>query len=289
MSDRPTAEPRRAERADAHIHLFEKSFQGSFTGRDGVTIDEDRLYVSLMKPHGVTSALVVCYEGQDWARGNNAYVAGLMEKHDWIRPVAYFEPADLTMEQLESYAHLKFLGISLYVFGEDTVKALEAVGERVWSFLEKRKWIVSVNSRGVELSAWLPILDKHPSLRIMVSHLGLPPRVDAPPTLDHARAAMADVLALSRYPETHIKLSGFYAVTDPGHDYPHRAAWPYVEALCREFGTSRLCWGSDFTPSLDSLSFPQTLGLFEHMPFLKDEDRGKIEGGNLLRLIREIA
>ena len=62
-----------SERADAHIHLFEKGFQGSFTGRPGVQIDEAALYDSLAKDHNVKQALIVGYEGHDWAAGNNAY------------------------------------------------------------------------------------------------------------------------------------------------------------------------------------------------------------------------
>ena len=64
--------------------------------------------------------------------------------------------------------------------------------------------------------------------------------------------------------------------------------WPYVEALKNSFGVERLLWASDFTPSLDWLSFPQTLGLFGYMPFLDDADREKIEGENLLELLGEI-
>ena len=90
------------------------------------------------------------------------------------------------------------------------------------------------------------------------------------------------MLALARFPGVAVKLSGFYAATDPGHDYPHRAAWPYVQTLVESFGVDRLLWGSDFTPAIDQLTFPQTLGLFGHMPFLGDADRAKIEGGNLL-------
>jgi hypothetical protein len=39
---------------------------------------------------------------------------------------------------------------------------------------------------------------------------------------------------------------------------------------------------------LEWLSFPQTFGLFEVMPFLSDADLERIEGGNLLGLLAEI-
>lgn len=64
----------------------------------------------------------------------------------------------------------------------------------------------------------------------------------------------------------HVKLSGYYALTDPGYDYPHDAAWPYTEVLADSFGTRRLLWASDFSPCLDSVTFAQAFGLFVAMP-----------------------
>lgn len=138
------------DRADPHIHLFENGYQGSFTARPGVRIDETSLYASLAADHQVRQALVVGYEGDAWAKGNNAHVAAVATRHAWVRPVAY------------------------------------------------------------------------------------------------------------------------------------------VEVLVEAFGTKRLLWGSDFPPSLDSLSFAQTIELFAEMPFISDEDRQAIEGGNLLRLLSEV-
>ena len=99
---------------------------------------------------------------------------------------------------------------------------------------------------------------------------------------------MASVLGLAHFDNTYVKLSGFYAVTDPGHDYPHESAWPYVKTLLNEFGSSRLLWASDFSPHLDWLSFPQTFALFEQMPFLTDNDRHRIEGKNLANLLEQV-
>jgi L-fuconolactonase len=159
------------------------------------------------------------------------------------------------------------------------------VASEVWDWLARRRWLVSVNSRGAFWSGWLPVLEKLPQLRLLVSHLGLPGATDMPLDAATARARLAHVLALAQYPGTHVKLSGFYALTRPAHDYPHRAAWPYVQALVEDFGTQRLLWGSDFSPSLEFVSFPQTYGLLSHMPFLSPHDRQLIEGRNLTSLL----
>ena len=48
-------------------------------------------------------------------------------------------------------------------------------------------------------------------------------------------------------------------------------------------------WGSDFSPALSHLSFPQTFDLFDRMPFVDDAMRAMIEGANLLALLEDVA
>jgi hypothetical protein len=55
----------------------------------------------------------------------------------------------------------------------------------------------------------------------------------SPPSREQAGNAMRQVTDLAMYPGVRVKLSGFYALTLPGHDFPHQAAWPYVEQLVR--------------------------------------------------------
>ena len=85
----------------------------------------------------------------------------------------------------------------------------------------------------------------------------------------------------------YVMLSGFYCATEPGHDYPHRQAWPYCEQMWEAFGLHRLLWGSEFTSCLDWVSFPQTFGLFEKMPFLDSAKRQLITGTNILQLLED--
>ena len=278
------------KRADAHIHLFEGGYQGeSFVGRPGVEIDEAACYASLAKDHHVQAALVVGYSAEPWAAANHHFLTRMAAQYDWIRPVTYVEPVEPpTIEALERFKTQGFIGLSLYIFGQDKVSALLRIPNELWAWLTKQRWLVSVNSRGGDWSAWLRILQRHGDLRLIVSHLGLPPRVSESPPQHEARRAMADVLALAEFPEVRVKLSGFYALTDPGHDYPHRAAWPYVEALLGTYSVERLLWASDFSPCLDWVSFPQTFDLFSRMPFLSNADRSRIEGENLLGLLDQV-
>ena len=278
-----------AERADAHIHLFEGGYQDSFVKRLGRPIDEAVCYVSLAEDHGVKAALVVGYADVPWAAENTRYLTRMVAQYDWVCPVAYFDPAKPpTADDLEQLKAEGFVGLSLYIFGQERIDALLCISDDVWMWLSSKRWLVSVNSKGEDWTAWQEILQRHGQLRLVVSHLGLPPKVSAPPAEAAAKEAMASVLALAAFPQSRVKLSGFYAMTDPGHDYPHRAAWPYVEALLDAYGVERLLWASDFSQCLDWLTFPQTFGLFSMMPFFSEADRERIEGANLLALLDEV-
>ena len=278
-----------SKRADAHLHFFSPGYvAGLPESCRRVQPDEVTLYAALAQQHDIAQVLAVGYEGQPWAAGNNRYLAGLAASHEWIRPVAFVhDPASLDVAALEQLARSRFVGLSLYLFDEPVLQSLSQVADATWAWLAERRWLISVNSRGERWAAWAPILEHHPSLRLLVSHLGLPPAVERAPDEAAARAALASVLGLARFAEVRVKLSGFYALTSPGYDYPHQAAWPYVAALLAAFGAERLLWGSDFSPCLEWLSFPQTLGLLAQMPFLGGADRGRIEGANLLALLEE--
>lgn len=280
-----------AIRADAHAHFFQPGYVATLPQScRRVQPDEVTLYQALAQQHNIQQVLAIGYEAEDWAAGNNRYLTQLAASYSWIRLVAFVhEPANLEVSALEKWQRESFIGLSFYLFNPQQTSALGQVSHEVWLWLAQQRWLVSVNSRGEHWTAWLPVLERQPDLRVLVSHLGLPPAVAPAPAEATAQQALQEVLALARFPNVLVKLSAFYALTQPGYDYPHQAAWPYVEVLLAAFGSTRLLWGSDFSPSLEWLSFPQTFGLFSAMPFLSGPDIERIEGGNLLALLAEAA
>lgn len=276
-------------RADAHIHLFARGYQDkSFASRPGVSIDEVSCYDSLTREHDVAAALVVGYGGEDWCVENNEYLAKQSPQYDWIQPVAYVDiDSTPTVQDLHNLQRKGFVGVSLFVFG-DNAERLGQIPTSFWSWVDQCRWIVSANSTGDAWTAWQPILEQFPQLRLLVSHLGLPPATATPPESQQTARAMRSVTELAKFPGVRVKLSGFYALTLPGHDYPHEAAWPYVEQLTESFSCQRLLWGSDFSPCLDWITFPQTMDLFDKMPFLTESDVARITGENLLALLDEV-
>ena len=276
-------------KADAHIHLFEGGYQGgSLTSRPGVEVDELLCYQSLMKDHHIEAALVVGFEGDAFCRQNNDFLAELIPYHPWIYALAYCHldhQPDL-ISQLENWKMKGFQGISLYLLKESDYTKLLAIPVEFWEWLVQNDWLVSVNSFGALWGPWKLVLRKQPLLKMIVSHLGLPGRQNEIPSREEVKSLMKPISELTEFSNVHVKLSGYYALTSPAHDFPHSPAWPLTEELFDHFGPERLLWGSDFSPSLDFLSFPQTFELFNKMPFFRQENIKAIMGENLLRLIR---
>ena len=283
-------------RADSHIHLVRPDGDRGWAEqrkREGTTYNEPVQYNTFAQKYGVEAVLVVSV-GAD----NDGYIAEAGRRYSWCRGLASFEPAQLTVPRLEALSSTfspdsagKLAGIALSAVGG--AEALAAVDPTVWAYIDKRRWLISQNNSKDGWLMWLPVLHSFPTLRLLIAHCGLPgaspesERDDPAPPDVYARR-LASVLQLSRFPGPRVKLSGFYALTNPSHDFPHRGAWGLVEALMAAFGVERLLWGSDFSPVLGHLSFPQTIDLFQRMPFLSVDDRRQIEGENLLTLLAEI-
>ena len=70
------------------------------------------------------------------------------------------------------------------------------------------------------------VLKKQPLLKMIVSHLGLPGRQTEIPSREKAKSLMKPISELAEFSNVHLKLSGYYALTSPAHDFPHSSAWP---------------------------------------------------------------
>lgn len=279
-----------SSRADAHMHLFSPGYVDRLPAScRRAAPDELTLYEALAQRSRITQALVIGYEGEPAYLGNNEYLARVAQAHPWLRPTAYVaRPEELSVQWLQTWEKRKFVGLSMYLFDEAVQRSLQQVPADCWNWIVSRRWLVSVNSRGGYWNAWASVLERFPELRLLASHLGLPEPQGRPPAMPMARDLMQPLLGLARFPAVHVKLSAFYALAQPSHAWPHSAAWPYAQCALAQFGERRLLWGSDFSPSLEHVSFDQACTVLEHMTFLSDEQRNRIAGANLMELLNDV-
>jgi predicted TIM-barrel fold metal-dependent hydrolase len=268
--------------ADAHIHLFADGFIGP-SGGSPAGGDELAAYEALRDRHDIDVALVVGYEGEPRYAGNNRHVLALAAERDWIAPVAYLSLAGGAAPGPDTVGGLAAdgaVGYSIYLPGRAEGEAFAALPAETLAELDGRRALLSLNATPEGLAAAAPALAPLEGCRLLFSHLGLPGRFDAPPSLADVRERLRPLLELAGRPNVGVKLSGAYAVAP----FPHEAARPFVDCLLEAFGPRRVLWGSDFAPALDYVSFEQAAGT-HLLDRCAPEEIDAVMGANLRRLI----
>ncbi|MBM4074448.1 MAG: amidohydrolase, partial [Planctomycetes bacterium] len=119
---------------------------------------------------------------------------------------------------------------------------------------------------------------RHPKLPIVIDHC-----LNLAAGKEHD-AVLSDMLALSKIPNLHAKLS--YLVTGSAEEYPFRDMHPSCKQIIQAFGPDRCIWGSDFPCELWCLkaTYQQHLQVFTKELGLDEETKQKILGTTPKRL-----
>jgi L-fuconolactonase len=120
------------------------------------------------------------------------------------------------------------------------------------------------------------IASRHPSLRLIVDHMGF-----ARATMDDAAQAGADrMIALARHPNVYVKVSALPCFSTA--PYPFRNLREPLRRVIAAFGPQRSFWGSDITRVPPSCSYRQVVTHFtEELDFLSAGDLEWIMGRGL--------
>ncbi|HZT51770.1 MAG TPA: amidohydrolase family protein [Stellaceae bacterium] len=122
------------------------------------------------------------------------------------------------------------------------------------------------------------IAERHPGLRLLVDHLGMPLRAKD----DAAFANLPQLLALARHPNIAVKATAVPSYSSA--PYPFRNIHGHLRRIYDAFGPERLFWGSDITRM--PCSWRQCVTLFtEELAFLTPQDKEQIMGRALCRWI----
>ena len=266
--------------ADSHLHIFRNGMP-SGSGRPVLGNDSEiEAYEAFRRVHGIVAGLVVGYEGDGIDPGNNSYIRSLAASHPWMATLANVSgQAPLEPTAAERLLREGHAGLAVYLPDAAAGTTLADWPAETWRILAAHRAILSLNARPAAAAAAAPAIRRQGECRFVFSHLGLPGRLATVPGPAEAANRIAALLAMAGLDQVMVKISGLYAVSDPPHGYPHPAAAPFIELLLDRFGPSRCLWGSDFSPALEFVSFPQTLTI----PYL-----GGLSPGEHDRVMAEI-
>src|SRR5580693_4293892 len=121
---------------------------------------------------------------------------------------------------------------------------------------------------------WLPTLGeiaaRHPRLKLAVDHMGAVRGAKG----DAAFPKMKELIALARYPNVSVKLTGgpFYAEDA----YPFKSLHKHYRAMYDAFGPRRLFWGTDITKM--PCSWRECVTHFQEIDWIPEADKKLIMG-----------
>ncbi|WP_250437242.1 amidohydrolase family protein [Caballeronia sp. ATUFL_F2_KS9A] len=263
---------------DAQVHAWP---DGESTGHHRRTPITKDVLESEMKQAGVARAVLV---PPLWDARRNAYslelaqaapdrfaVMGLLD----VPP----EDTERAAQRLRTWRETPgMLGMRfLFNTKERIAPLLDGHYDALWPIAEETGLVVALLIPGA-LAEVAKIAERHPKLRIVVDHLGVPRGATGPGAFDH----LPELLALARYSNVHVKAVavGDYAL-DP---WPFRSLDATLRRVFDAFGPDRIIWGSD----LSRLHHPyrQCVTHFsESLAWLSGADLERIMGGNLIRLL----
>ncbi|RMB82359.1 amidohydrolase [Streptomyces shenzhenensis] len=125
---------------------------------------------------------------------------------------------------------------------------------------------------------------RHPTLRLVVDHLGKPP-------VGGGREDRAEwhrlIAAAAKHPRVHAKVSGLYSASGALDAWTTDEVRPYVEDALELFGPERLMYGGDWPISLQAGGYARTWeAVCELLAPLAPDDRAAVLGGTAARFYR---
>lgn len=155
---------------------------------------------------------------------------------------------------------------------------LRAEGAEFFAVAAERGVIASLAITADWFDDLAVIAAAHPSLPILIHHLGQP-------RVGHHADDLAALRKLAAQPSIGVKVSGFNYNSERTWDFPYPQAQTVFSTLLDAFGPGRLCWGSDFPASRDMLTYRQALEVVRTHAGLAPADVDLIMGENLRRLL----
>ena len=148
-----------------------------------------------------------------------------------------------------------------------------------WAASEKQKLAIGLLASGkTHMTALATIAERHPGLKVHIDHIGRGGGGSGVKD-DAAYADLPDMLALARYPNIGVKLSG--APSTSSQPYPYKNIHGYLQRIVEACGPDRCFWGTDITRM--PISYRQCVTMFtEEMPWLKGRDLERVMGGAIV-------
>jgi len=224
--------------------------------------------IQAMDQAGVVKSAVV--QASSAYAFDNSYVAAAVAAYP-KRFTGVFSVDVLAPDAVDKMKHWiakGLTGMRLYTAGssmpEQTVWFADPKTFPAWTFAGEAGIPVCMQMRAKGFPQLTPMLERFPNVRFIIDHLARTEMADGPPY-----AAAAPLFGLARYPNVFLKVTHrSFEEARNGRATPQT----FFAQLVREFGASRIAWGSNFPAAKQKL--PELIALArDSLGFLPQADR----------------
>ena len=129
------------------------------------------------------------------------------------------------------------------------------------------------------------VAERHPGLQLIADHMGMS-LSDENVRAGKFDGAVGDVLALAKFPNVSVKLSGTPQYSR--QPYPYADLNPYIRRLFEAYGPQRSYWGTDITNGgFEKATYRQRIAHFtEALDFMSEDDRDWVMGRGILARLK---
>ena len=270
----PTPEPYVIIEWNAHMFSADTGrypFHPQAVYRPGpANLAEDPLadYMARMRSVGIDRAVLV--HPEPYGDDHRLVLDCLPRQPDLFKGTCLFYPKDRDAPQklkdlVQAHANLVALRFHAHRGKESYLDSFADAGVRAqWEMGLELGLIIELHIGPNYAGQVAEVLTAYPQTAALIDHLAEPHQGDA--------VEFAQVLELAAFENVYMKLSGLnhFARDEPLYE----SARPFTRRVIEAFGPDRLVWGSGTPDIVDA-----------HMPEYGTEDRAKVKGGNLARLL----
>jgi predicted TIM-barrel fold metal-dependent hydrolase len=176
------------------------------------------------------------------------------------------------------------LGLRLTFLGPAAKWLDDGTADWVWPAAEKAAIPIMFLAvgKGTQMAR---VAERHPGLQLIADHMGMS-LSDEAVRAGKFDAAIGDVLALAKFPNVSVKLSG--APQYSQQPYPYADLNPHIKRLFEAYGPQRSYWGTDITNgAFEKATYRQRIAHFtEALDFMGEDDRDWVMGRGILARLK---
>ncbi len=274
---------------DTHVHIWEMPPIAPIgpTAPNWTSLPDEpgtaELLLEDMDANGVDQTVVV---QTSWSTWDNGYIADSAQKYrDRLVGIGLVDPLDPANAEQAAY-WMDERGLTGFRFHpqyyEDVDILTRPENAPMFQAIAERKGIVQVHNRPEHAHQLDTMAAQYPDITWLIDHMMYPLPEWAPEWKPYL-----PVLNLAKHPNVHIKISDVHNRSK--QEFPHEDMHQVVKMAVDAFGIDRCLWGTGYPGHHRTRHNWPTLAdelriVREGMPFLSDDDRSKLLGGNAARI-----